>query len=97
MASECARATDSCESQDSKLNSVYTVSAVLCNFFTLIFGYLMDRFGTWKSRFLACLMVTGGSGLLAFATAEKSYLAEYGMYSLSTGKALSHVGFSTDE
>ena len=24
----------------------------------------MDKFGTWKSRTLACTMVTGGSGLV---------------------------------
>ena len=75
----------SCPSQDSELNSIYTRSAVCCNLGTLLFGYLMDRFGTWNSRLVACIMVTGGSGMLSIATPETSYFIKFGMYLLATG------------
>ena len=81
---DCA-ASASCPSQDSELNSIYTRSAVCCNLGTLLFGYLMDRFGTWNSRLVACIMVTGGSGMLSIATPATSYFIKFGMYLLATG------------
>jgi len=81
---DCATSA-SCPSQDSELNSIYTRSAVCCNLGTLLFGYLMDRFGTWNSRLVACIMVTGGSGMLSIATPATSYFIKFGMYLLATG------------
>ena len=59
-----------CESQSMEINKVYTISATIVNLATLLFGYLMDQYGTWISRTLACFMVTLGSALMTFSTPE---------------------------
>ena len=41
--------TTECSSQNSEMNQIYTISAVICNFSTFFFGYLMDKWGTWVS------------------------------------------------
>ena len=74
-----------CPSQNSQMNQIYTISAVICNFSTFFFGYLMDKWGTWCSRTVACIMITFGSLLLFLSSAEKGYLLVYGMYILSAG------------
>ena len=53
-----------------EINKVYTISATIVNLATLLFGYLMDQYGTWISRTLACFMVTLGSALMTFSTPE---------------------------
>ena len=76
-----------CPSQNSQMNQIYTISAVICNFSTFFFGYLMDKWGTWCSRTVACIMVTFGSFLLFLSSAEKGYLLTFGMYILSAGSS----------
>lgn len=62
-----------------EMNQIYTVSAVCVNLATLLFGYLMDRYGTWVSRTLACVCVTTGSALMTLATPESSIYIYVGM------------------
>lgn len=75
-----------CPTQNSQMNQIYTISAVICNFSTFFFGYLMDKWGTWCSRTVACSMVSFGSLLLFLSSPEKGKLLVYGMYVLSAGK-----------
>ena len=83
---QTANAAVECPSQNSQMNQIYTISAVICNFSTFFFGYLMDKWGTWCSRTVACLMVSLGSLLLFLSSPEKSKLLVLGMYILSAGK-----------
>ena len=56
-----APAQAECEVQSSRFNNVFTITACASNFVCLLFGYLMDQYGTWVSRTACCLMITCGA------------------------------------
>ena len=61
------------------------MSATATNFICLLFGFIMDRYGTWVTRFLACTMVTLGSGVMTFATPSSAFLVYIGMPLMASG------------
>ena len=61
------------------------MSATATNFICLLFGFIMDRYGTWVTRFLACTMVTLGSGVMTFATPSLAFLVYIGMPLMASG------------
>lgn len=74
-----------CPEAEESFNLVFQLSLVFLNVLGIVFGYLLDRYGTWIARSAGCSFLFAGYMLLCVANPTKSWILYPAMVGISSG------------